>query len=427
MLYGGFCPRDRVAFGQWVTKIVKDMASPDDTHAGYSWIQSCQSELPVSDRNAVEKCTANLKSLDVTFDYSKYGLNVSPEPDPAKVPPLTLPPALNDLDILAAMKAGTKAELDQQLARLSAKLPKSARIVEFMSGSSHRRTVTVILPGKNEDVFFHYIGDVKHPGPPYRADVIRVNHHGDLKGLPTLDYFSADDGTPPRPMADRCNSCHRTGSRAIVPQDGIVRSHTPHVTGPDFQKWFDDRRPVLEKKPASVNYEHLAPEFGGDQNIRSPAATTNFIARCSQHELPSITPVQIERIGKAMNCVGCHSEDGRPELLRYPMDIREFYLNTLDNIIIRGHMPQGSDNPPGTKSHLQPAERKALLRCLKQDYFGGFKDDYWSQGNREPGTLMKYLTKNCDAASLAFAPAAVVPNGLSTDGRSRVKSRSAHQ
>ncbi len=122
-----------------------------------------------------------------------------------------------------------------------------------------------------------------------------------------------------------------------------------------------------------------------------------------------------------VTCVGCHSEDGRENTLRFPTQVWNLRLRAFNNVVSHGHMHLEADGSPASPKYLEPNERKALLKCLKAEYFGGFDDatcdpiniqngmfhNYFSQGNRKSGVLMNYLTATCDeTAKLQSVPAA---------------------
>lgn len=401
--YTGKCPVDQTEFAGWFKNLIFSMNSPEQTPIRFRWVAQCESLLKGAALEASKKCSANLASLNVTYDESRYGLNVGPDirPDQAPAPPI-LPAVLNDPKLAKIMKDGSDEDLRQALNQASPQLPADTSVMVFYSGSSHARTVTIILPGQKEDVYYHYIGDA-NAGHGISADVIKVHRldeGGGVSASPKIDYFSFDytdaNGPHARAQGDRCNSCHRSGTRAIVPEDGNYNIFMPDkVASRAIYDAFDKRRPEAETQRPGINYSHLGPEMGNDMITRSGDST--FVAECASLALPNAGPDEIKKISENMNCVKCHSEDGRSDVLKYPMDVRDFTLNTLNSVILRGHMPRGADDPK-SRHYLKPVERTALLRCLKQDYFGGFKSEFWSQGNPdEPGTLMKYLTSNCAA------------------------------
>ena len=426
--YMGKCPVDQTEFADWFRNLIFSMHSPEQTPTRFRWVAQCESLLKGTALEASKKCSANLTSLNVAYDESRYGLNVGPDihPDQAPAPPV-LPAILNDPKLVKTMKDGSDDELRQALNNAIPQLPADASVMVFYSGSSHARTVTIILPGQKEDVYYHYIGDA-NPSHGMSADVIKVHRldaSGEVSASPKIDYFSFDytdaNGPHAHAQGDRCNSCHRSGTRAIVPEDGNYNIFMPNkAESRAIYDAFDKRRPESETQRPGISYNHLGPEMGNDMITRSgdPA----FVAKCASSALPNAGPEEIKKISENMNCVKCHSEDGRSDVLKYPMDVRDFSLNTLNNVILRGHMPQGADDPK-SRHYLKPVERSALLRCLKQDYFGGFKDEFWSQGNPDqPGTLMTYLTKNCvtpAAPNGASSASAVVPSATSGPGAAR--------
>jgi hypothetical protein len=398
------CPEHIEEFIAVFKKQIRSLKTPDylDRMTGENQLvplatsaRECLLKLPSTQQARARQCMGNIERLASTFSDDSLGLNVARSAYP-KQNPLTLPePFFNDRLYAALTTNSSRADVNAQMAQLMAQLPPQAKALEF-TGATTLPTYVVIVPSEKDDLYVHIINGLQATAVR-RADVIRVNKLGsDGRRLipPTTDFFAIHpNDTSTVVDARKCMACHRSSTIAILPNDlgRTVISHTKGMSGPEVLNWFEKMR-TIEGFAPNANYDNLAPALG---QKHVPTRTTDFVMSCAAPELPEITRGQADKIRSHMNCLHCHQMTDRDPILFYPMHSRDFSLHILDSNIVQGHMPPGAGDP-ASRNYLTTQERKALLRCLKAEYFGGFSDPNYSQGNTQAGVLMKYLTESCD-------------------------------
>ena len=390
------CPTDDQQLSTWVTKKLMALAHPYRTTDISSAVESCKLS-PQMKTQFYNSCVTPILGFAQNYNAKNHqgGLAiVKGEPD-AESRNFKIPSAFLEPELIEAIKRGPDEKNDQwdlALTNLQKKIP-NAKIFSFTSAIAmgpHSKTpsVVAIIPGDKEDLYVH-----GHQGKTgYLSFRIRKKTADDQPiDPPIIDFqvtHSADN--TPFPYA-RCISCHRGGSVAIAPTDGKLNSHTPGMNGEQMKNWWDDFR-VKNISQSLLDFSSLGPEIGPED---PPTRTLDFVKSCAKKDIPSLSDAKAEKIMKKMNCVGCHMEEGKLDRLQFPYAPFPFELVTLDNFILKGHMPPGADK--GSTSSLSEQERRALLTCLKAEYFGGMSDSEFSQGNKRPGVFLSKFLNACQA------------------------------
>ncbi len=367
--------------------------------------QQCLADLPGRPSASTTACLKPLIKFSQSFADTMHSAAVKSTSKPARS--LVLPRAFAEKGLAQALdKASTsQTEIDRRLADLGRSLPSSARIFQFYSSVINNRSYLTVLPSEKEDVYVH-----AHVGDQGTYVVLRMNkktESGEDIKPPTADFFEVDGKTLAANAINdsKCVSCHRTGTVAVLPKGGIFKSHTPGVSDQEMKTWWNTNR-VTEMDISKVSFEHLGPMIGSIPEV-TPSRNLAFVKNCASESIPNMTDAQAIKIRENMNCASCHSY-GRGHVLRYPFHATNFEFTVFDNVILSGHMPLGSSDP-GSKDRMTDKERKALLACLKAEYFGGFKSKAYSQNNEKPGILLK---------SLLNAPGCRVPSSSSSARKS---------
>lgn len=303
-----------------------------------------------------------------------------------------VPEAFSDPDLLRVLTASnsSKEDIEKVTATLAQRLPKTAKIFQFQSVVIRDKTFVMVLPSEKEDVYLH-------THPKYSASynvIVARKQTADGKPIypPKMDFFDVDGETRRSHNGNQfCTTCHRSGTVAILPVDGKFISLTPGMSNDEIKNWWENYRLTDMDRRDVFSTENLAPPIGPEHLA---TRTDDFVRQCAKKDIPEITSDRVTQIRKNMDCMVCHNY-GRPEILRFPTHMtRNFDLEILENVVHSGHMPLDSDKKEN-KLYLNELEHKALFTCLKAEYFGGFREEKYSQGNQNIGILLNYLTKDC--------------------------------
>lgn len=398
------CPTTQQELSKWMTDSLNGMYAPSSVANISTRIKDCN----FSDSMKTQFYSQCVESVVAHAKHHESGTHLhltvgTPDPESDK---FRLPQAFLDKELVEAIgkfeedDKESRTKLDAALSGLQQKFP-TAKIFEFKSGTINRNSVVTVLPGEKEDLYVHAHQDKLG----YLAFRIRKkSNEGKPIDPPLVDFIAQDNiGFPPTHLHDRCISCHRGGSVAIVPIDGKFLSHTPGMTGEQMKKWWNDFR-TTNISHSRINLNNLAPEIGPED---PPGRTLEFVKACSKKDIPVITDAKAEKIRAKMNCVGCHTEDGKLDRLKYPMHTADFGSRVLDNIILQGHMPSGADKE-GAPGFLSMEERRALLNCLKTEYFGRLGDS--EPQSEEPGIYLNHFLNLCKLPAAQQSP--ISPEGV---------------
>ncbi len=385
-----YCPPEEKMWPEYTQSIIKNLSDPKRVNFYSQAIQQCLAKNP---SRIGETCTSNLIQFAKNIEKESLGLLKSwKEPKP-----LVLPSVFDSEEYKRSWKKDnyTQDQLDRAMKGLQARLPPGSKTIQFHSAvtPTPMLSFTTFIPGEDQDIKVHFHGTEG-------ALILRFVKKENGKELtpPRMEFFSHYDGVTQTSaeLHNHCVACHRTGEPAILPVPGTVVSHVPGMDAKQLKDWFNDRR-VIYAQPFDIKTDHLGPPIGPDE---APWRDDEFINECSEGITPSLDPREKHIVKSSMNCVGCHKEEGLGDIhLKYPTHIWEFGFSVFDNTILSAHMPSKSKFP------LNQQMRKALLKCLKYEYFGGFTDKEYSQGNTKPGILQRSLkSPNCSLEYLNSTP-----------------------
>lgn len=185
-------------------------------------------------------------------------------------------------------------------------------------------------------------------------------------------------------QTSRCIVCHRAGLMPVVVESsGSVLSYDPAHDSDEILRWFNrDFADSLSNASVAGSYtlDIGVPELGEKPH---PGRTDAFIKECAEKSGVSLSASGRENVRNAMNCARCH--DGQPlgaGLVAYAGSPHNFFGQTIENLIEGGEMPP--------KGKLSSSERKALVGCLRYEYYGGFKNKEYG-GGPSPGTFLRAM------------------------------------
>ncbi|MDC3956779.1 hypothetical protein [Polyangium jinanense] len=179
-------------------------------------------------------------------------------------------------------------------------------------------------------------------------------------------------------IAENCYACHKQATLPITP-DPLQFDETR----------FGEKLRAVNARMASHGAIDLdgftRSDYGPPMGPRtSPLRTPEFLAACSAG---LVEPERLARLGEAMQCAHCHDGLLRGEL-NYPSGIR---LQPQGGTLVSFYVVNHQKMPLGV-TDLSVSERKALVKCLNDEYYRGFGE--------QPGLLEAWmLEEECWRAS----------------------------
>ena len=172
---------------------------------------------------------------------------------------------------------------------------------------------------------------------------------------------------------ENCYDCHKSAVLAITPDP----------------LWFDAARfgDSLKRVNRIIGTAAAAQYVGIDMAAFGPglgptalsSRTPDFVKACSGNTVTD--PARIAVLQRAMSCERCHNGDQRGPL-NFPSALRDM-PQPFGRSLVDRYITVHKTMPPGAT--LSDAERTALHRCLKLEYFGGVAG--------QPGVLRDWLAQ----------------------------------
>ena len=394
------CPSNIADFPNWYRSLVITITNPNSLSSINPVLnasQDCRDRWPAEVQSRVNNYC--IRALENAANVMSKGIPRKPGAPP--IAPLKVPKIFDNpmIEKFLTSSQSTPEQIAKVIAMVDKELPKEAYAFQFDSNVIKKRSFVFVIPDPLGDLVFHY--HVEDEVDHIKSFLIfriekQSQEHANIKP-PEINFFSYHYSGVNHSALNHCKGCHRSGSIVLLPKDGHFTSHEPGVSDEKIKANWNAFRPT-EMDISNDDFSGLGVAMGP---ASWPQRTEQFVRQCATASPAFVNPPaeSVTKIKNAMSCTGCHNySPSREKILRYPMFPGDSGFVHFRNVLVHAHMPQGADDPI---TGLNSQERIALSECLLAEFFSGFTQSDFSNGNSEPGILLQSLVPpSCNAENL---------------------------